>query len=257
MKATEDFELAKRFRELLEIPERVNDMSIVETKEMMLYCFNNNEKWDSPKLWDNISVKDNLLIHYNQKLQKTKLSKDVITNHNFHRAMDYFLRWRWEPEEVVSFYEKMLFMWENKGIGDDFEKKVIKQIIEFFNDPDKPFETEVDIHQNSTQPTKERDNQQSTIVDNILKDMFNLSNPELENLKLNLMNNGRHYVSLTYIGSKTKLWKDLAKLRSAGVDRKEIARVFSDYCMWKKSTASQTINLDPGEIYKKIDKKMN
>lgn len=138
MKATEDFELAKRFGELLEIPERVNDMNIVETKEMILYCLKKTERWDSPKLWDNISVRDNLLIYYNHKFQKTKLSKDVITNHIFHRAIDYFLRWRWEPEEIVSFYEKMLFEWENKGIGDNTEKQIIKQIIHFFNEMQQP-----------------------------------------------------------------------------------------------------------------------
>lgn len=137
MKATAERELAQRFRELLEIPERVNDMGIVETKEMILYCFKTKEGY-SQKRWDNITVLDNLLIHYNLKFQGIKLSKEIITNFNFHTAMELLLRGRWEPETIVNLYEKILFEWENKGIGDNTEKQIIKHIIHFFNEMQQP-----------------------------------------------------------------------------------------------------------------------
>lgn len=148
MKATAETELAQRFRELLEIPERVNDMGIVETKEMILFCYKTKEGY-SQQRWDNITVLDNLLIHYNLKFQGIKLSIEIITNHNFHIAMELLLRGRWEPYTIVNLYEKTLFEWENKGIGDDSEKQIIKQIIYFFNGYEK---TESEIQQINFNP---------------------------------------------------------------------------------------------------------
>lgn len=92
-------------------------------------------------------------------------------------------------------------------------------------------------------------------VDDILNDIFSLTTSELENLKNNLLKNGKQYISLTYIGTKAKLWTDLGKLLSAGIKRNEISRVFSEYCYWQKSTASVKNKLDSEEIYKKIGKK--
>jgi hypothetical protein len=93
------------------------------------------------------------------------------------------------------------------------------------------------------------------IIDDILNSMFSLTTAELENLKNNLFNKGRQYISLTYIGTKASLWIDLGKLLSAGIDRNEISRVFSEYCHWQKSTASAQFELNSDEIYKKIVKK--
>jgi hypothetical protein len=96
--------------------------------------------------------------------------------------------------------------------------------------------------------------QKDNPVDNILNSMFDLEDFQLKTLKSNL-NGGRQYISLTYIGTKARLWIDLGKLLSAGIDRKEITRVFSEYCYWQKSTSSPSVKLKDADIYKKIAKK--
>ena len=89
-------------------------------------------------------------------------------------------------------------------------------------------------------------------IDSILNNMFKLADFELKTLKANLTSGGRTNMQLTYIGTKAQLWIELGKLRNAGIDRKEIARVFSEYCRWTKTITSPFVTLDPDEIYKKM-----
>jgi hypothetical protein len=127
---------------------------------------------------------------------------------------------------------------------------------DYFSEPIKDHRKEailqwadkISTQKDSTQP-------EGLLVDDILNKMFSLTTSELENLKNNLFNKGRQYISLTYIGTKANLWINLGKLLSAGIDRNEISRVFSEYCHWQKSTASAQFKLNSDEIYKKIVKK--
>ena len=91
-------------------------------------------------------------------------------------------------------------------------------------------------------------------IDNILNDMFSLVSFELETLRDNLFGK-LTYIPLNYIGSKHTLWNNLGKLRSAGIDRVTIASVFSKYCKWQRTIASEPVSLGYDEIYKKIGKK--
>lgn len=150
MKAADDFELAKRFREILEIPERVNDMNIVETKEMLLYCFKRHDKLITTDYWDNISVMDNLLIYYNQNFQETKLPKEITTSYYYNLGMELLLLNRQKPGQIACEFEKML-----SDFSKDYELvddcHVLKEMIKFFYDLEE--ETNIKpraLHQGST-----------------------------------------------------------------------------------------------------------
>jgi hypothetical protein len=90
------------------------------------------------------------------------------------------------------------------------------------------------------------------LIDEAIKKIFpSISDVEITRLKDNLENNQSNYISLTYIGKKNKLWKHLKEIRINGIDRNEIASVFSTYCKWKQTPISQPNELKYDEIYKK------
>jgi hypothetical protein len=90
-------------------------------------------------------------------------------------------------------------------------------------------------------------------LDQLMKEVFNLTDFELSQLKGNLSGEN-NTVFFTYTGYKIKLWKILGELRASGIDRILIAKVFSQYCVWRKSSVSETKGLDYKEIIRKIDK---
>lgn len=88
-------------------------------------------------------------------------------------------------------------------------------------------------------------------LSDILNNMFPLAKFELETLINNLHGNNT-YIALNYKGTKTKLWKDLGKLRRTGIDRNVIAFVFSKYCTWQRTVSSESKTLNYNEINKKL-----
>lgn len=98
---------------------------------------------------------------------------------------------------------------------------------------------------------QEKSEQHEAYIDKILNGMFQLNEVQLATLKQNLIGMDS-YIGLTYVGTKTSLEKQLKQLRMAGVDRKEIARVFEKKVRWCKTSHSIALNLDYNTIYKKI-----
>ena len=125
---------------------------------------------------------------------------------------------------------------------------IANNFIEFIGNMDKP-ETKVCPTELKEQGTDEEFN-----IDGILKDMFKggINAEQLGVLKNNLRGESK-YVRLVYIGTKANLWKDTVNLRQANIERKDIARVFSECVKWKKSHSS-SINKDLkyDELYSKI-----
>lgn len=110
-------------------------------------------------------------------------------------------------------------------------------------------------YENTVCPTGLNDNSTNEEdIDGILKDMFKggINAEQLGLLKNNLRGESK-YVRLVYIGTKANLWKDTVNLRQANIERKDIARVFSECVKWKKSHSS-SINEDLkyDELYSKI-----
>jgi hypothetical protein len=161
--------------------------------------------------------------------------------------------------EIGNSYDRIIF--DDDGVGhrpsrskidvfDDDVRQVLlsnQSMMIFFN--------AVVVYLNDVLP-KENQNEigLSTNIDDILNKMFTLTDSQLTTLKKNLSGNFS-YIGLTYIGKKISLWNDLAKLLTAGIDRKFIARVFSEYCKWQSSQVSESKTLNINEIYRKIDKK--
>jgi len=149
MTATNDLQLARLFNEINLVPERVNRLDHTTTIEMIIYCFElqktRENKYRLDYVLENvIPVLDNLLVYHNQKFQETKLAADIITTNQFHFSMEMILSWKFTPEQVIQHFQKTLFQWENKSVGSDYEKDIIKQIIQFFIDSDKT-RTEINI----------------------------------------------------------------------------------------------------------------
>jgi hypothetical protein len=90
-------------------------------------------------------------------------------------------------------------------------------------------------------------------IDDILNSMFSINDIELKVLKGNLEGKS-DYLSLVYVGTKTKLFAQLRNLRVEGkIDRKEIANVFSKCVKWNKTHHNTTAkSLGRDEIYNKI-----
>ena len=107
------------------------------------------------------------------------------------------------------------------------------------------------VRQIMPEPVKEKQSEQPTI-DNILNEMFTLTDYQMTVLKGNLQGKDQH-MSLTYTGKKTDLWRHLSKLRAAGIERRIIAWVFSKYCRYKSSIIADHVELKYAEIYKKIE----
>jgi hypothetical protein len=101
----------------------------------------------------------------------------------------------------------------------------------------------------------QKDTQPGTLsIDQVIRSMFPfIVEYEFNALKKNL-SGGIIHSPLEYMGAKTKLWTDLGKLCNLGIDRKEIARVFSEYVRWKKTHTSTPKELKENEIYRKLDK---
>jgi hypothetical protein len=114
-------------------------------------------------------------------------------------------------------------------------------------------------HQSNSEPSqpppdKDSDQLQNNIrlIDEAIEKMFpSISDAEKTRLKDNLEKKKSLYLSLDYIGTKKNLWKYLKQIRINGIDRNEIARVFSTYCKWKLTNISQPNELKYDEIYRK------
>lgn len=108
----------------------------------------------------------------------------------------------------------------------------------------------------------EATDQPSPDIDSILKSIFefNLNDVELGALKNKLSGKPGGYLSLCFVGTKTKLLypelkklnSELKKLTGLKVHRRTIAHVFASCVEWKQSHHSRPEKLDENLIYKKI-----
>jgi len=90
-------------------------------------------------------------------------------------------------------------------------------------------------------------------VDDILCQIFpRISPQEKYVLNRNLRGASEVMMSLRYIGQKTDLWKYLKNLKSIGLEKTNIKRVFADGVQWQSSSTAKAKKLDYGEIDKKI-----
>ena len=89
-------------------------------------------------------------------------------------------------------------------------------------------------------------------LDDLLNAMFDLNDIQMETLKKNLEGEN-NFISLTYVGRIGKLREMLRNLRSTGIDRKDILRVFTNYIRFKPNHTSSSEKLTIERLdYKKI-----
>lgn len=91
-------------------------------------------------------------------------------------------------------------------------------------------------------------------IDEILRELFPYElDVQLNQFKEALLNPKKPgFLEVKYIGTKENLYKQLGKLRKAGVARGIIATVFSEKCKWKKNQVSDDKALRYEELYRKM-----
>jgi hypothetical protein len=90
-------------------------------------------------------------------------------------------------------------------------------------------------------------------IDNILIEIFpGETSDRIAKFKKLLFNeNEVGYLSLTYVGTKVNLWKQLNKLCKAGINRQIIADVFSEKMRYQKRIGGNEEVLKWDEVYNK------
>ena len=91
-------------------------------------------------------------------------------------------------------------------------------------------------------------------IDEVLSELFpHELDEQLNQLKKALLGSKiTGFLEVKYIGTKENLYRQLGKLRKAGVARKIIATVFSEECKLKHDQASNDKSLRYEELYRKM-----